>query len=403
MEGVLQTARQLYAGLRRLPLPEFERGKAEQIFASTSKLIGIYGSRGVGKTTLMLQWLNKQPFAASEKLYISCDHAAFSGVDWFKLLEHFSQHGGKLVVLDEVQHLAGFEQLLKSAYDFLPLKIIFSGSSAIALTNANFTRRFAMFHLPQLSLREYIALETGITCAAISLEDIESSGLDATSNLLEQLGELQILPLFKSYLQHGGYPFYFEDKLSFGQKLNDTLNLVLQLELSPAFGIQPDKIDTLKKLLLVISRSKPLELSIDKLTNLAGISKPTLYKYLDYLQRGELIRQVPHEQKRFQNIRQPDKLYMYHPNLGVALSSQADIGSLRESFFAFQLAAAGHQVEFAKQGDFLIDEATLYEIGGRSKDFSQLKNVKQPAFLALDDIEMGTDKTLPLWLFGFLA
>lgn len=403
METILQSARQLYLGLRKQSLPAFERGHGQRIFSSTSKLVGIYGSRGVGKTTLMLQWLRKQEVASSEKLYISCDHALFSDIDLFKLLEYYAQHGGKIVVLDEVHHIANFEQILKSAYDFLPLKIIFSGSSAIALTNADFTRRFAMFHLPQLSFREYIALETGVFCETISLQSMLENSVDSTMQILEQLGDNHVLPLFNGYLEHGGYPFYFEDKLSFAQKLNDTLNLVLQLELSPIFSIQPDKVDTLKKLLMVVSRSKPLELGIEKLASQVEVSKPTLYKYLGYLERGELIRQVPHEQKRFQNIRRPDKLYMYHPNLAKALSLRADIGNLREAFFAFQLAAAGHKVEFAQQGDFVIDEDIVFEIGGKSKDFSQLKEVKRPAYLALDGIEIGTNQRIPLWLFGFLV
>lgn len=403
MEEILQAARQLYLGLRRQPLPSYQRGHYQKIFASTARFIGIYGSRGVGKTTLMLQWLQQQPEAESEKLYLSCDHAIFNGVNLFELLEHFAQQGGKVVVLDEIHQVQGFEQALKSAYDFLPLKIIFSGSSAIALTSADFARRFAMFHLPQLSLREYIALETGIDCAPIELSELLSSSIDCSISVLDQLGDQRILPLFQEYLAYGGYPFYFEDKLSFAQKLNDTLNLVLQLELSPLFSIQPDKIDTLKKLLVVISRSKPLELSIEKLSSLAEISKPTLYKYLDYLERGELVRQVAHEQKRFANIRRPDKLYMYHPNIAKALSLEADIGNLRETFFAFQLAAAGHKVEFAQQADFVIDEQLVFEIGGKNKDFSQLKELKQPAYLALDGIETGSQQRIPLWLFGFLC
>lgn len=403
MEAILQAARQLYLGLRRQPLPVFERGHSQKIFTSTSKLIGIYGSRGVGKTTLMLQWLQKQTVAESEKLYLSCDHALFNDINLFELLEYYAQHGGKIVVLDEVHQVPNFEQILKSAYDFLPLKIIFSGSSAIALTNPDFTRRFAMFHLPQLSLREYIALETGISFDTLSLQEILINSVDCTMSLLEQLGNEQVLPLFNDYLDHGGYPFYFEDKLSFAQKLNDTLNLVLQLELSPIFSIQPDKIDTLKKLLMVISRSKPLELGIEKLASQVEVSKPTLYKYLEYLERGELIRQVPHEQKRFQNIRRPDKLYMFHPNLAKALSLQADIGNLRETFFAFQLAAAEYKVEFAQQGDFVINEELIFEVGGKSKDFSQLKNATKPAYLALDGIEIGAKQRIPLWLFGFLV
>lgn len=402
MNTVLDSARNLYASLLARALPTYERGLLQLLLISRSKMRGVYGARGVGKTTLMLQWLKQQPFKPSETLYFSCDHPIFKGVELFELVDAFVRQGGRLVVIDEIHEMPGFEQALKSVYDFLDVQVVFSGSSAIALTHPDLSRRYAMFHLPPLSLREYIGLETGITLPSLSLPSLLDDAFNSSLAITQALGQHKILPVFNAYLQHGGYPFYFEDPASFAQKLGDTLNLVIQLELGRLFSIQPDKIDLLKKLLVVVSRSKPLELSIEKLTTNIELSKPTLYKYLDYLQRGELLRLVPHELKKLKTVRKPDKLYLHHPNLLQALCIQADVGILRETFFAAQLAGAGHILEFAQRGDFVVDESLVFEIGGRNKDFSQLKDEKRPAYLALDDIETAGERKIPLWLFGFL-
>lgn len=402
MNEHLDTARALYASLLQKPQPSYQRSLLEKVSSSTSRMLGIYGARGVGKTTLMLQWLKQQQHSLSETLYLSCDHPALKGINFFELIAFFERQGGKVVVLDEVHELPDFEQTLKSIYDFLNIRVIFSGSSAIALTHPDLSRRYAMFHLMPLSLREYIALAEGIHLPLLNLDSILADPFGCSLNVVRQLNERKILPLFKRYLEHGGYPFYFEDPLSFQQKLADTINLIVQFELASLFLIQPDKTDLLKKMLTIIGRSKPMELSPEKFTSNIELSKPTFYKYLDYLVRGELVRIIPHELKKLKNLRKADKIYLAHPNLLSVLALPADIGSLREVFFAAQLEAANHLVEFSQVGDFLIDGQIIFEVGGSGKDFSQLKEAKRPAFLALDDIESGSSNKIPLWLFGFL-
>jgi len=198
----------------------------------------------------------------------------------------------------------------------------------------------------------------------------------------------------------GAYPFYFEDKTKYIDRINETINTILHTDLSKIFSIQPDKIDTLKKLLLTICVSKPLEFSIEKLAVTVGITKSTLYKYIGYLGDAELIRHITHEGKRFKAIRKSDKLYLGNPNLFEALCVNKDIGTLRETYFVSALSPQ-HTLHYLDKGDFMIDEKYIVEIGGKNKSFKQIKNIPN-SYVIADDIETGFANKIPLWLFGFL-
>ena len=210
----------------------------------------------------------------------------------------------------------------------------------------------------------------------------------------------KILKIFNDFLKGGVYPFYFEDKSKYIDRVVETINTILHTDLSKLFSIQPDKIDTLKKLLLTICVSKPLEFSIEKLASIAGITKATLYKYLGYLDGAELLRQVSHEAKRFGSIRKSDKLYLANANLFEALCVNQEVGTVRETFFASQVATR-HKLHCVDRGDFLIDEKYTVEVGGKEKGFEQIKDLPN-SFVAADDIEVGYGNKIQLWLFGFL-
>lgn len=401
MEQLLAQARQLFVLRLSKSLPSYQRGLYNKLVGQKSRILGIYGARGVGKTTLMLQYLKSLSLPTSEVLYISCDHPILKGISLFDFMAHFQSMGGKAIFIDEIHEARDFEQALKSAYDFLELKIVFSGSSAIALTNPDFTRRYAMHALPKLSLREYLEIRLNLSLPTYALEHLLEQHLEISVEILLALGEHKILPLFKDYLLHGGYPFYFEDEASFIQKLSDSIILSIDVDLAKLCDIHPDKLDMLKKLLTVICRAKPFEMAIDKLAASVEISKPTLYRYLDYLEKGELLRCVPNELKKHKQVRRPDKLYLHHPNLFQALCLHSEVGTIREVFFASQLGFE-HLLAYSNQADFLVDEQWLFEIGGANKDFTQLADSAYPSFVVADDLEVGSGRKIPLWLFGFL-
>jgi predicted AAA+ superfamily ATPase len=400
MNKLLENASRLYTLKATQALPDYERYLFQDIAVSTAKLTGIYGSRGIGKTTILMQILKQSPLKNSKKLYVSCDHAMFQGISLFDFVDEFSKNGGELICIDEVHEAENFERELKSIYDFLDVKVFFTGSSALHLSSPDFARRYSRYQLYPLSLREYLEINFSIILPAYSLVELFNNHENVVADILQMLPNKKILKLYNDFLNQGAYPFYFEDKTKYIDRINETINTILHTDLSKLFSIQPDKIATLKKLLITICVSKPLEMSMNKLAERVGISKTTLYKYISYLADAELVAYITHEAKRFKNIRKSDKLYLANPNLFEALCLNKNLGTLRETYFV-SVTAPMHQLHYVDQGDFLIDEKYTVEIGGKNKDFKQIKEIEN-AYVVADDIEIGYGNKLPLWLFGFL-
>lgn len=400
MENLLNNLKRLsYIKLNK-KLPTYRRFLFDEVLNSQDKIIGIYGSRGVGKTTLMLQVAKELNLDYDELLYISCDYPSFQGVSLFELVDYFYSLGGKCIIIDEIHEAMEFEKHLKSIYDFFDIKIIFSGSSAIQLTNPSFARRYSMKKLPILSFREFLELKLSLSFKSYKIELLLESHEKISYDVLDILEEKKVLKEFKEYLKVGAYPFYFESDKPYMQKIIDTINTVLYNDISLIYNVSADKITILKKLLATICVSKPLELSIDKLAKTVGISRATLYKYIEYLHRAELLRHVVYEAKRFKSLQKPDKLYLSNTNLSDALCMRSDIGSQREIFFANQVSFE-HSIYYVDRGDFLIDELYTVEIGGKNKSFKQIKDIEN-SFVIADDLEIGFKNKIPLWLFGFL-
>ncbi len=378
----------------------YKRFLFKTMIENDSKFSGIYGSRGVGKTTLMLQLANRLNFKDDEILYISCDHPALAGVSLFELSQEFYKYGGKSILIDEVHEALNFEQELKSIYDFLDIKVIFSGSSAIKITNASFVRRYAMYHLPILSFREYLELSLSVEFNSYSLLDIINKHTAISNEIINKLDDKRVLKLFNEYLKNGAYPFYFENKNSYKQMVLDTINTILHSDLAPIYNISGEKIIILKKLIRTICVSNPLELSMESLAKKVGTSKVTLYKYIEFLHKAELLRHIVYEAKRFKSLQKPDKLYLSNATLFDVLCSKPNIGTLRESFFASQLSEIA-TIYYVDRGDFLVDEKYTFEIGGKSKGFEQIKDIDN-SYICADDIEVGFKNKIALYLFGFI-
>jgi len=362
-----------------------------------ARVIGIIGGRGSGKTTLIHQYAKNSKFKNSEILYISCDHPSLSDIDIFEVADEFYIHGGKLLLLDEIHKIKNFSSYIKSIYDFTNLQIIFSGSSAMTIEHqiGDLSRRAVIYHLSVLSFREFLALSGVANLQSYTLEDIINHHEDITIDILEHI---QPLKYFKEYLEYGAYPFFKEGKSSYLDRLIGIVNTTIDSDLASIFNINSDKLNILKKVLYMLCSTSPYEISKSKLSASVNISWSTLSKYLDYMQKGALIN-IVRVNRGFKTLNSSDKILLNNPNLFNVLCAVPNIGSIRESFFVSQLN--GHQINYFNQGDFLIDEKYVFEIGGKSKDSSQIKDIKN-GYLVIDDIESGYLNKIPLWLFGFL-
>jgi len=377
---------------------KYERFLLKEVLSTKSNIIGIYGSRGVGKTTMLLQIAKKLNYKSDEILYVSCDYPIMSGVSLFELVEYFYKYGGKCILIDEIHEAENFQKELKLIYDLFDIKVYFSGSSAIKISDASFARRYAMKKLPILSFREFIELKVDVKLDSFSLDELLNNHLEIANNIINSL-DIKILKLLKEYLKFGAYPFYFEDEENFFNKLNDSVNTTFYHDIALNFNVPASKIVALKKLLINICASKPFELSIEKLAQLTGISKVTLYKYIEYLDKAELLSHIMYDEKRFKNLQKPDKLYLANTSLFYIFCQNSDIGTIRETFFISQIRPF-YNVYYVNKGDFKIDNY-VFEIGGKNKSFNQIKDIKN-SFVVADDIEIGFGNKIPLWLFGFL-
>jgi len=317
----------------------------------------------------------------------------------FDFVDEFAKYGGEVIVIDEIHKIRDFQTQIKLIYDFLSIKLFFSGSSAVEITNADFSRRYSMYHLPILSLREFLELSLQIKLPAFSLKDILQNHEEITHNIINKLPNKKILKYYREFLDIGVYPFYFEDKSRYVQKVYENINTILYTDLV-SINVEFSKIEALKKLIITICISNPLEITIEKLAKTVGISKPTLYKYINILSRAELMHHIVYEAKRYKNLRKPDKLYLNNTNMFNSLCLNPNIGTIRETFFVSMLYKK-HLINYIDKGDFIVDEKYTFEIGGKNKSFNQIKDLPN-SFIVADDIEVGFGNKIPLWLFGFL-
>jgi predicted AAA+ superfamily ATPase len=378
-------------------IPPYRRWLFEKIDFG-GKLIGIKGPRGSGKSTLLLQYAKSRNLPASKMLYINCDHPAMSATSLYEVAEHFYARGGELLFIDEIHKSRNFSQELKAIYDVFDLQVIFSGSSALEIEHASgdLSRRAVVHDLGVLSLREFVELQTGEHFPAYSLDEIVENHFDIASEIMTKIRPLE---QFGNYMQYGCYPFYRESLIDYPQKLLEVINLTIDSDLSAIYNIDSSKLEILKKVIYMLCVTKPYDLNIKKLSSAVGTSWQTLAKYLERMDAGSLIH-IVRQGKGMRAVNRPDKLLLDNPNLFTVLCASANIGSVRESFFVSQVGLK-HQVHYHDKGDFIVDDSKVFEVGGASKSDDQLEG-NPNSYVVSDDIEVGLDKRIPLWLFGFI-
>jgi predicted AAA+ superfamily ATPase len=365
-----------------------------------NRFIGIKGSRGVGKTTLLLQYIRLNFEPNKTVLYVSLDHLYFLENTLYDLVSDFYKKGGLFIAIDEVHKYANWAIEIKNIYDDMPhLRLVFTGSSLLHIqqAKADLSRRVVVYSMPGLSFREFIQFETRLELESYPLKDIIDNPTAISIAITQKVKPLHY---FEDYLDYGYYPFYIENKKSFHQKLSEMILTVLEVDIPQYASIPVSNSVLLKKLLAVISNSVPFKPNMNAISERTGISLNTMKNYLKLLNDAQLLQLLYVEDKGINSLGKPEKIFLNNPNLMYNLGNDTDKGNVRETFFLNQVQ---HQyaVFASKTVDFKVDGRYEFELGGRNKKQKQIKEL-QNAFLVMDDIEIGTEQNIPLWLFGFL-
>lgn len=367
-----------------------------------ARLVCIRGSRGTGKTTLMLQHI-KKAFAGDlgKVVYVSLDNLYFADNSLIDFVDSFVKRGGEYLFLDEVHKYPDWSRVIKNIYDDYPeLHVAFTGSSLLEILNArsDLSRRALVYNLQGLSFREYLKLVADADFPILTLDEILSDNEKLSAEIVSKIKPFMY---FDGYLKNGYYPYFLEGIDDYYSRLNETVNMVLEIELPLLRKIDVSYLVKIKKLLTVIGKSAPFIPNVSELSSHIQISRQTLLQYLQYLEESKLIYQVFKESRGLGTLEKPDKIFLENTNLMFLLGkTETNIGNVRETF-AFNQLSYNHEVLFSEQSDFFIDKKYTFEVGGKNKKRKQIKDVPDSYILA-DDIEFGTERRIPLWLLGFL-
>lgn len=365
-----------------------------------ARIISIKGARGVGKTTLLLQHILESYEDIDQTLYASLDNLWFATHSLMDLVDWAYRHGISRLYLDEVHRYEGWSQALKNIYDDYPdISIVYTSSSLLVLDNAtvDMSRRQTPYTLYGLSFREYLELEGIFKTEVIPLDDILEHHVKKAMDIV---ASIKVAPLFEAYLSHGYYPFYRESPEDFPSRLRETVTVVIDSDLPAVENVTYETLQKAKKLLMIISEHVPFEPKMSELWRQLSTDNESGLKMLYALDKAQVLALLTAKTKNYKSLTKPDKIFLGNPNLMHVLCPKVDKGNERETFFISQLRVL-HDVRYPKQGDFLIDDRYLFEVGGKGKTFEQIADLPD-SYLAVDDTEVGLGSRIPLWLFGFL-
>lgn len=355
--------------------------------------LGLVGPRGVGKSTMLLQYIKMQ-LEGRDTLYVSAEHLYFASHTLVDLADRFYKMGGKHLFIDEIHRYEGWSVEVKQIFDsYSDLQLVISGSSILEITKgmADLSRRIPIYEMQGLSFREYLHLFHGIKMDAVSLERLLKHDYDIP-------GVEHPLPLFHGYLQRGYYPFGRDAAydIELMQVVSQTMESDIPLYLNTNVSVGRK----LKQLLMVVAESVPFKPVMQKLADVTGISRNYIQDYLMYMERAGMIAQLRDAVGGIRGLGKTEKLYLDNTNLIYVLApKRADIGNVRETFFMNQMRVVG-DIMCSPVSDFLMDNMT-FEIGGRKKGQKQISEIDN-AYVVKDDIETGYANVLPLWAFGLL-
>lgn len=364
-----------------------------------ARFIGVKGPKGVGKSTLLRQYI-KENLKDANVLYVSLDDMWFANNSIMDLVEYHYINGGTHLFLDEVHKYPHWQTYIKNIYDNYPaMKVVFTGSSMLQIEQGegDLSRRVAMYTMNGMSFREYLSFEGIMHYQVLTLDDVLQRHVSIATDIADKL---HIIPHFKDYSRYGYYPFYKEDLDGFHSRLLEVCRQIIESDIPAVEDVEYATVMKLKKLLGIIAMQVPFIPKMDDLYAQLETSREQGLKLLDLLDRGALLGLLKTKVKAVKQMAAPEKMFLDNTNLMFAYNKNPQIGTIRETFFNNQVSRVA-ELYYPKKGDFLLNDRYTIEVGGADKSFDQIKDIPE-SFLAIDNVEFGRGNRIPLWLFGFL-
>lgn len=363
------------------------------------RMIGIKGTRGVGKTTFLLQYA-KEKFARGDRqcLYINMNNFYFQSRGIADFAADFVNHGGKVLLIDQVFKQPDWSSELRKCYDRYPeLKIIFTGSSVMRLKDENpeLNGIVKSYNLRGFSFREYLNIITGNHFKAYNLDEILSQHENIVKKILPLVSPSQH---FHNYIHHGFYPFFLEQR-NFSENLLKTMNMMTEVDILLIKQIDLKYLTKIKKLFYLLSLNPTKAPNISQLAQDIETSRATVMNYIKYLADARLINMMYLVGDDFP--KKPSKIMMHNPNLMYTIYPiVGDEQVAMETFFVNALWKDHLVNQGNKEQFYIVDEKRKFRIcDARVTNKVRYNN---DTIYARYNTEVGKDNKIPLWLFGFL-
>ncbi len=362
------------------------------------RMIGIKGTRGVGKTTFLLQYA-KENFDARDRqcLYINMNNFYFQGRGIADFAGDFYRGGGKVLLIDQVFKQPEWSSELRKCYDQYPeLKIVFTGSSVMRLKEENpeLNGIVKSYNLSGFSFREFLNYMTGNNFKPYTFEEILKHHEEIAMEILPKVSPLKY---FQNYIHHGYYPFFLENR-NFSENLLKTMNMMTEVDILLIKQIELKYLTKIKTLFYLLALEGPKSPNISNLAKEINTSRATVMNYIKYLADSRLINIIYPTGQEFP--KKPAKVIMNNSNLIYAIYPiQVEQQDVMETFFVNALIK-GHKInEGNKQGNYIIDETKKFRVCDAENTKMRLNS---DTYYARYNTEVGKDNKIPLWLLGFL-
>ena len=362
----------------------------------THRLIGIKGSRGVGKTTFLLQYAKDHFETNRSCLYVNFNSFYFTQHSLVEFAAEFCAQGGKTLLLDQTFIYENWSKELRECYDRFPeLHIVFSGSSVMRLIedNQDIQDIVVSYNLRGFSFREFLNLEAKTSLPSYSLDEIIQNHVKIAQGICQKVHPLEY---FQPSLHHGFYPFFLEDR-NFSENLLKTMNMMLEVDILLIKQIEPKYLSKIRKLLYLMMTNAAAAPNVSLLSKEIETSRATIMNYIKYLEDARLLNMLYADGDDYP--KKPNQVYVHNTNLMHAIGSDKVDQILERKTFFYNVLHTKHKVNICKYHlDFCIDQQYHFSCEKKPEGVKQYAK----ALYAVDEIEIGNKNVIPLWLFGFL-